>query len=596
MAYPMVTSCLKHLGDCLCLCACRDDEPRDLTPLLSRTPASSMGRPRQYGTRRRNVAPTADAIFGQRASPTSSTRGTLGSQETRSTRSTRSQPLDDWRSITQTLDEVSQESPRPKANQDESSESRDSEEEDGEVEPGSNDDSSQDTGNDEAEPESDAEDLDTDSRVADRSAPLQEDSILPNSEHTGIDRTYYGEPAPKHLAILADAYKIDRGSELIVSKWSEVIPPSAIISKIAEASFAEVYRINIKQGTSIIKLLQLNVPNDPASSLIETAIDAIDLVAEIRIMNILAEVPGFVGFKDAHLMKGKWAPALHVAYTEYLGKEIGEEANSYFPDPETFTDESTFLVLELADAGTVLDECEVATIDQVWDLLLGVIMALGRAEVECEFEHRDLHENNICVRQKSHVPAHDPATDGNVKYGFSGYAVTIIDYGLSRAKVKNGDIVFKDLEKDLELFHGEGSGISGMQFDNYRRMRTHLFTGTHTMLPASWHDASSLDLNQGHSWSEHIPYTNVLWIRYILFYLTKTLKKSCTSSSKSKDALKDFEAETKELKHRLDVRTKHKGAFGSAMEVLNYVFEKGWVGNEILEGFGVDSILSDGGE
>lgn len=473
-----------------------------------------MGRPRQYGTRRRTVAATAGVIFGSEPSPAPSTAQAVS-------RKTRSQPLEDWRSVAQTLDEVAQEPPPQQSEPDESDNSSESEEcQESELE------SIEETDNDLEEEDEERVDVisDTDSCVAETSKPLHSDSILSDSEHSSIshcnlpnrcgyypgqnanfETAYYGEPAPEHLSALADAYKIDRGTDLIISKWSEVIPPTAAIFKIAEASFAEVYRINTKDGTSIIKVLQLKVPTDPACSEISTAIDATDLVAEIRIMNILAEVPGFVGFKDAHLMQGRWAPALHAAYTEFLSEDIdgheeayeeeegdggedeGEEPKSYFPDPEIFTDESTFLVLELADAGTVLEECEVTTIDQVWDLLLGVIMALSRAEAMCEFEvchpcypplkfqpltasqHRDLHENNICVRQKHHIPSHDPISDGDVKYGFSGYVVTIIDYGLSRARVENGDIVFQDLEKDLELFHGESGGMHGMQFDNYRR-------------------------------------------------------------------------------------------------------------------------------
>ena len=60
--------------------------------------------------------------------------------------------------------------------------------------------------------------------------------------------------------------------------------------------------------------------------------------------------------------------------------------------------------------------------------------------------------------------------DGSVKFGFSDYSITIIDYGLSRAKLENGDIVFQDLENDLALFQSSGSGLAGMQYDNYRRL------------------------------------------------------------------------------------------------------------------------------
>ncbi len=240
---------------------------------------------------------------------------------------------------------------------------------------------------------------------ANKSQPFQEDSIISDFQHLEISScrfpkaslistiepnclpASFGQPAPSHLSPLANAYLTDRNAPLLISTWPQVIPPSSTISKIAEASFAEVYRITTPIGTSILKVLQLRIPTDPSSLEIETAIDASDLVAEIRIMNVLAEVPGFVGFKDAHLIQGKFAPALEEAYWGYLeGDEYEEEKESFFPDPGEFTNESTFLVLELADAGTVLEDCEVVTVDQVWDLWLGVVMALSRAEVMCEFE------------------------------------------------------------------------------------------------------------------------------------------------------------------------------------------------------------------
>ncbi|KAH9208586.1 hypothetical protein DL95DRAFT_311564 [Leptodontidium sp. 2 PMI_412] len=319
-------------------------------------------------------------------------------------------------------------------------------------------------------------------------------------------------------------------------------------------------------------------------------------------MNVLTEVPGFVGFKDAHLIKGRFAPSLEEAFYEYIADDGEyEPRETHFPDPEIFTEESTFLVLELADAGEVLEDMPIETIDQVWDVFLGVCMALSRAEYLCEFEHRDLHENNVCVRQTTN-PARKPRTtskskprDGPIKFGFSDYSITIIDYGLSRAKLENGDVVFQDLENDLELFQSSGSGLAGMQYDNYRRMRNHLLTGTRTMQPASFHTTPISELEAGqqnnHTWKDHTPYSNVLWIRYMLSFLTKQFKKHSCSPKATKD-LVTFETEIKDMKRRLDVRTKvENGAFESACQVLDYVFLRGWVSEEQLGGAGMDSTI-----
>jgi serine/threonine-protein kinase haspin len=123
-------------------------------------------------------------------------------------------------------------------------------------------------------------------------------------------------------------------------------------------------------------------------------------------------------------------------------------------------------------------------------------------------------------------------------------------------------------------------------------MRTHLFTGTRTMFPADWHNASSRSENNGHTWADFTPYSNVIWLRYLLSYLIKTCKKDLEGSFK---AMMDFERETRELQSKLNVRTlKENGAFMKAQDVLEYVAQKGWVSEEQLVESGVDTtFMSD---
>lgn len=111
--------------------------------------------------------------------------------------------------------------------------------------------------------------------------------------------------------------------------------------------------------------MQVKIPSDPLSLNIETAIEASTLVSEIRIMNALTVLPGFVVFKDAHLVKGMYAPEMTEAYWKFLEDR---EDSSFFPEPEEcYGDESMFLVLELGDAGTVLEDYSITSVDEIWD-------------------------------------------------------------------------------------------------------------------------------------------------------------------------------------------------------------------------------------
>lgn len=88
-------------------------------------------------------------------------------------------------------------------------------------------------------------------------------------------------------------------------------------------------------------------------------------------------------------------------------------------------------------------------------------------ESSCELEHRDLHLSNILVQPTSedHLPFHLHGEEEEPSLVASeGLRVTIIDFSLSRTLSKEGDVVFKDLSEDEELFKAEGD----IQFDVYR--------------------------------------------------------------------------------------------------------------------------------
>jgi serine/threonine-protein kinase haspin len=174
---------------------------------------------------------------------------------------------------------------------------------------------------------------------------------------------------------------------MTVQDWDIVLPPNSTLEKIAEASFAEVYRVTTADGrTSILKIMQLKVSTDAASIDMKTAIPVETVISEIRIMNALTEVPGFVTFKDAHLIQGKPGLPIKQAYEDHRENLISLRKDSDFPDPDDFTPDSTFLVIELGDAGVELEICALESVEKVWDIFLGIVIALARAELSNEFE------------------------------------------------------------------------------------------------------------------------------------------------------------------------------------------------------------------
>jgi len=190
--------------------------------------------------------------------------------------------------------------------------------------------------------------------------------------------------SPDELALLplTSSYRIDRGKELPVTEWKDLIPEGATVEKIAEASYAEVYRISIDGQNSIIKLMQLQIPSDPESLTSHSTLKVETVVSEVRLMNALTESPGFVEFKEAHLVKGKPCKMMIQACERWSSTN----EDSQFPDPNTFLPNTLFLAIELGDAGKVLDETPLQRIDQVWDIFIGVVVALAAAEHMFSFE------------------------------------------------------------------------------------------------------------------------------------------------------------------------------------------------------------------
>ena len=111
------------------------------------------------------------------------------------------------------------------------------------------------------------------------------------------------------------------------------------------------------------------------------------------------------------------------------------------------------------------------------------------------------------------------------------------------------------------------------------------------MKKSSWHDEDSRYANNGHTWSEFGPYTNVLWIKFLLSYLIKAAKKAGVS----KREMTQLNDEIRELNRRLNVRTKiENGAFSTAADILEFAAAQGWVNDQQIESYGVDiTVLSD---
>jgi Haspin like kinase domain len=175
----------------------------------------------------------------------------------------------------------------------------------------------------------------------------------------------------------------DGRNRLAIEPWADIFDSDCALEKIAESSFAEVYRITNEAGSSIMKLMALRPPEGPGSQR-ASAVPIMDILSEVMILDIMAEIPGFVVFKGVHLIEGKPPRLVQEAYDKYA-----ETKTSYFPKPSSYLKTQLFVGIEMADAGLDIERFQITDISQVWDIFLGVVVALAKGESEAGFEVRE---------------------------------------------------------------------------------------------------------------------------------------------------------------------------------------------------------------
>lgn len=377
-----------------------------------------------------------------------------------------------------------------------------------------------------------------------------------------------------------------RDDTLRTLTWNDVCPPGDRIVKIAEASYAEVYRVSNERGTSIIKVMRLESPikaqtktQERARLVDETPRSDAEIQGELRISEWLADIPGFVMYKERYTVQGKTTKGLletHQAFQRRLKRQDPGRAQ-FYPSPSRYLDGTTFLVVELGDAGTALEDWKLTTESELWDIFLLEAIALARAEDLAMFEHRDLHEGNVCVRQVSPPKDPPPAETGGPRFGYSGLDITILDYGLSRAEDLSIDMarpVAYDLERDLSLFTSDHAP----QCRVYRQMRSFLMRADRRCLPPEEHDTPYPPGADGNplSWEAYAPYTNVLWLAYLYRYMVDNFQGD-------RKHLARFVRETRRMWRFLNPDAPDDTlCFECAADVVCYAVESGWVREDQL--------------
>ncbi|XP_045119820.1 uncharacterized protein LOC123509532 [Portunus trituberculatus] len=177
----------------------------------------------------------------------------------------------------------------------------------------------------------------------------------------------------------------------------------------------------------------------------------------------------------------------------HLWDLYNEEKNSENDRPDIFPDTQLYVVLEFGHGGRDLEGYVFNNARDLMAVFLQIAYSLAVAEEALEFEHRDLHWGNVLVAQTVKSKINFKLRDKTYSLNTYGLKGTVIDFTLSRIKLPHCS-VFNNLAEDPSLFTSEGD----YQFEVYRLMQQ----------------------ANNNTWEKFTPYTNVLWLHYLLVKMT----------------------------------------------------------------------------
>ncbi|PPJ50374.1 hypothetical protein CBER1_05897 [Cercospora berteroae] len=420
----------------------------------------------------------------------------------------------------------------------------------------------------------------------DASEDLPEDEVIvaaPKRREAPRD-VQLGCPYQQHCSELLD---LSTHPLTDFSTWSEDISEHFSVTKIAEASFGEVYRLSLLEDISdfcstdesVFKVIPLTpaldaLPLDKrkrnaALKRAEGMTSPHDVATEVKLLQRMSSIPGFTNFRDVRILQGRPPSAFVSAFKSWNATQISRKKElSHFPDPAkktSYNADQLWAVIEMQDAGTdlerLLETTNCTSIFPIWDVFWHTVLTIAKGEESAEFEHRDLHLGNICVRHPSANEANENTIDPSRKLNFTSLETTIIDYTLSRClmtttssspsspspndkPVPGNEIAYTDLSLPHHKSFFEGDSSDEYQYDIYRYMRGALYFD-HPFHPTiSAEDLHSLtpselsNLTNGRNWKQFHPQTNLCWLHLILYKLLEQIEWP-SSSAKGRAAKKN---------------------------------------------------------
>ncbi|CAO4374413.1 unnamed protein product [Caenorhabditis nigoni] len=337
----------------------------------------------------------------------------------------------------------------------------------------------------------------TESRAESRNAPTamtirhEDESVIP----------FYLADATLHVEPTTMFQLLHVAGQKEIKTWDE-LPQTAFkprtIKKLGEGSYGEVFATKWDGENVAIKVVPFEADKNnrlytgeyhseqmqPADEILPELIVMKEL-NQLRDMDGVHSTPNFIKLISAEIVVGEYPSGMLKAWERYA-KTVKESENTH---PQIYSSEQQkSIVFVSGNGGIALEDFVLNKEEEIFSILIQIIISMMVAEEALSFEHRDLHLGNILIDRDGKEEVLYKFNNEKFALKTHGLKVSIIDFTLSRIS-KEGTTVYLDLENDPDIFKGQGNP----QFDVYRQMRE----------------------NNGGEWMTFNRRTNLMWIVYI---------------------------------------------------------------------------------
>ena len=373
-----------------------------------------------------------------------------------------------------------------------------------------------------------------------------------------VEKIVKKQASPEISELTSLAFVEDEAADF--SKFCKGWEKTVKLTKIGQGSFATVLKMELQHVPgeySVWKLMPLKPSTGTGSRPRNDQTLIKDAATEVRMLYAMSDIDGFVQFRSAHVVEGLVPEQIRKAH-ESWAKNLRSDDIWYGTDMrvEYPSKNQLWLLMEMTDAGQDLDvilstarvQKTFFSVHETWDIFWGVAEALMRGEAQAEFEHRDLHPGNICIKLR------DEPLDVTTEHGIprlSKREVTLIDYTQSRLTLESGDVLATAVDESI-FRQNDADPVAQRQYNIYRDMRDVVKMGKKPGIAIS------------QMWGEYVPTTNVLWLHYLLAELSRLTKKQLGTQEES-DMIEAIER----LESTMFSRTLGRWEYRSACEVVS---------------------------